>query len=229
MGDDIVVDFSTGELDDRFSWQFPPESFQYSDGKFVVVPKAESDNWCRTHYSFGVHNSAHFCYVTIPDDDRNVMVQTRVTFHAKHQFDQSGIMIRRGPDSWFKTSVEFEPHEPSHLGSVVTNKGFSDWATQPHQPENGTCALSFRVFKYKTNDFALYVNLSLNEDESAWRQIRIFHLFPLEPSDARDEGLEEGKIRVGIYCCAPIKAGYQTEYHYIHVKFPQTNPSDTDY
>ena len=32
-------------------------------------------------------------------------------------------------DNWLKGSVEYENDEFQHLSSVVTNNGYSDWAT----------------------------------------------------------------------------------------------------
>lgn len=32
-------------------------------------------------------------------------------------------------ENWLKGSVEYENEEYQHLGSVVTNQGYSDWAT----------------------------------------------------------------------------------------------------
>jgi regulation of enolase protein 1 (concanavalin A-like superfamily) len=42
-----------------------------------------------------------------------------------------GLMVQVSPSCWLKTSVEAgAPGEPSQLGVVVTNGGFSDWSTQ---------------------------------------------------------------------------------------------------
>ena len=43
-------------------------------------------------------------------------------------------MVRLSPECWLKTSVEFEPGEPSRLGAVITNHGWSDWSTQDLDP-----------------------------------------------------------------------------------------------
>ena len=32
-------------------------------------------------------------------------------------------------DNWFKASIEYEDEKIQRLGSVVTNHGYSDWAT----------------------------------------------------------------------------------------------------
>jgi regulation of enolase protein 1 (concanavalin A-like superfamily) len=42
-----------------------------------------------------------------------------------------GLMIQCSPSCWLKCSVEAgAPGQPSQLGVVATNGGFSDWSTQ---------------------------------------------------------------------------------------------------
>ena len=43
--------------------------------------------------------------------------------------DQCGIAIYLDSDNWMKASIEYENEEYQRLGSVVTNNGYSDWAT----------------------------------------------------------------------------------------------------
>lgn len=38
-------------------------------------------------------------------------------------------IIYLDPENWLKGSVEYENDQFCHLGSVVTNHGWSDWAT----------------------------------------------------------------------------------------------------
>ncbi|WP_245662995.1 DUF1349 domain-containing protein [Endozoicomonas arenosclerae] len=37
-------------------------------------------------------------------------------------------------ENWFKASIEYENQDYSRLGSVVTNFGYSDWATTDIKP-----------------------------------------------------------------------------------------------
>ena len=53
----------------------------------------------------------------------------KTTFESKHIFDQCGIVMYLDSDNWLKGSIKYENERFQHLGSVVTNKGFSDWAT----------------------------------------------------------------------------------------------------
>lgn len=50
-------------------------------------------------------------------------------FDSKHRFDQCGVVMYLNSNSWLKGSIEYENEEFQHLGSVVTNHGYSDWAT----------------------------------------------------------------------------------------------------
>ena len=45
------------------------------------------------------------------------------------RFDQCGIVMYLDSENWLKGSIEYENEEFQHLGSVVTNNGYSDWAT----------------------------------------------------------------------------------------------------
>ena len=48
---------------------------------------------------------------------------------SHHRFDQCGIVMYLDSENWLKGSIEYENDEYQHLGSVVTNHGYSDWAT----------------------------------------------------------------------------------------------------
>ena len=47
----------------------------------------------------------------------------------KNRFDQCGIVMYLDSENWLKASIEYENQSFQHLGSVVTNNGYSDWAT----------------------------------------------------------------------------------------------------
>ena len=50
-------------------------------------------------------------------------------FESKHRFDRCGIVMYLDSEKRMKGSIEYENEEFQHLGSVVTNNGYSDWAT----------------------------------------------------------------------------------------------------
>lgn len=57
----------------------------------------------------------------------------KTEFDSKNRFDQCGIVMYLDSENWLKASIEYEnqsfQHLGSNLGSVVTNNGYSDWAT----------------------------------------------------------------------------------------------------
>lgn len=53
----------------------------------------------------------------------------KTEFESKVRFDQCGIVMYLDSENWLKGSIEYENGEFQHLGSVVTNNGYSDWAT----------------------------------------------------------------------------------------------------
>ncbi len=55
----------------------------------------------------------------------------KTDFSNSHtRFDQCGVVVYQDSENWIKGSIEYENEDFQHLGSVVTNHGFSDWATQ---------------------------------------------------------------------------------------------------
>lgn len=44
---------------------------------------------------------------------------------SHHRFDQCGIVMYLDSENWLKGSIEYENEQYQHLGSVVTNNGYS--------------------------------------------------------------------------------------------------------
>jgi regulation of enolase protein 1 (concanavalin A-like superfamily) len=117
--------FTSSGLPSPFYWLNEPSQFHLGDG-LEIVTDAQTDFWQRTHYGFQ-RDDGHACLVTVPGD---FVVSTRVTFTPQAQYDQCGLMVRVDAFNWIKLATEFEDTAVSRLGSVVTNNGYSDWATQ---------------------------------------------------------------------------------------------------
>jgi regulation of enolase protein 1 (concanavalin A-like superfamily) len=49
---------------------------------------------------------------------------------GKQQFDQGGLMLRVDDNHWIKTGIEVVDGN-ARASVVVTNRGWSDWSTQP--------------------------------------------------------------------------------------------------
>ena len=62
-------------------------------------------------------------------DEKYFSFIVKTQFQSKCRFDQCGIVMYLDSENWLKASIEYENDRFQHLGSVVTNHGFSDWAT----------------------------------------------------------------------------------------------------
>lgn len=110
-----------------FKWTRLPESYELLDDKIEVLTKPHTDLWQNTYYHFQNDNASVFQMET---DEKyfSFVVKTDFT-ESYHRFDQCGIVMYLDSENWLKGSIEYENEEFQHLGSVVTNHGFSDWAT----------------------------------------------------------------------------------------------------
>ncbi len=191
--------FSKPDLDPRLKWYNPPTRFEVAKGRLFIYPDAKTDYWQKTHYGFSADNG-HFLYMEV---DGDFCLTTRLSFTPAHQYDQAGLMVRLSPDCWLKTSVEYEIGEPSKLGAVVTNAGYSDWSTQDFNHTRDE--LSVRITR--TGDD--YV-VEANTDGHTWKQLRMAHLH--NPAKA--------PVQCGLYACSPVDAGYEVAFDFIKVTSP---------
>ena len=97
-------------------------------------------------------------------------------------------------ENWLKASVEYENEKFQHLGSVVTNHGYSDWATTAISAEIKT--MWFR-FSRRKSDYCV----ECSQDGKNFTQMRICHMW---------EGA--GKIRFGIYACSPEDSSFLAKF-----------------
>ena len=117
------------------------------------------------------------------------VVKTDFT-QSHHRFDQCGIVMYLDSDNWLKGSVEFENGQFQHLGSVVTNNGWSDWATTAIPADVKT--MWYR-FSRREDDFC--IECSTNGVD--FSQMRVCHIYA-----ATD------KISFGIYACSPEESSF---------------------
>jgi regulation of enolase protein 1 (concanavalin A-like superfamily) len=192
-------DFDSPLLDSRLAWYCEPERWCIQDSDLVIEPAAKTDYWQRTHYGFSADNG-HFLYAVVKGD---FILSTRVRFDPAHQYDQAGLMVRVSPDCWLKTSCEYEPHEDSRLGAVVTNYGYSDWSTQ--DVPNTTQEIGLRV-RRMGDDYVVE-----HRAGEGWVQLRMAHLH-------QSSG---GPVQCGLYACSPIDAGYRAAFAYLKIEQPE--------
>ena len=112
---------------DNFKWTRQPKSCIIKGDTIEVVTKPGTDLWQRTYYHFQNDNAPVFQMET-EEKFFSFVVKTDFT-ESHHRFDQCGIVMYLDSENWLKGSIEYENEEFQHLGSVVTNNGYSDWAT----------------------------------------------------------------------------------------------------
>jgi regulation of enolase protein 1 (concanavalin A-like superfamily) len=177
----LTEEFQQTTLTQNFHWFNEPARYQFGHG-LEIYTNEKTDFWQNTHYGFQ-RDDGHCLLTTLTGD---FSVAAHVEFRPQEKYDQCGLMVRIDRENWIKMSTEYENPEISRLGSVVTNLGYSDWATQDI-PSRHT-EMWYRISK-NGGDFLLENSF----DGQAWLQLRVAHLH--KPSES---------CEAGVYACSPI-------------------------
>ena len=193
-GDKKLNDFAQNDIQmelnfKNFSWTRQPESCIIKDDTIEVTTKPKTDLWQRTYYHFRNDNAPVFQMET-EEKFFSFIVKTDFT-ESHHRFDQCGIVLYLDSDNWLKGSVEYENEEFQHLGSVVTNNGYSDWATTAIPANIKT--MWYRLSR-REDDYCI----ECSQDGTHFTQMRVCHLH---------QG--GGKIKFGIYACSPEQSSFK--------------------
>lgn len=165
-----------------------PENYNILEDKIEIITKPHTDLWQRTYYHFRNDNAP---VLQIETDEKFFSFTVKTQFQSKHRFDQCGIVMYLDSENWLKASVEYENESFQHLGSVVTNNGYSDWATT--EIDAGIQSMWYRLSR-REDDYCI----ECSEDGIVFRQMRICHMW---------QGGET--IRFGIYACSPEDSSFQ--------------------
>jgi len=184
--------FSDHALPEGFYWFNPPPGQRLGAG-LEMITGPETDFWQRTHYGFR-RDDGHCLFTRLHGD---FQFTTRVSFEARNQYDQCGLMIRADAENWIKLSTEYETPAHSRLGSVVTNLGYSDWATQ-------TVSSGIRQRWYRASRRGLDFLLEASLDGDDWEQLRIAHL--------HRAGAE---LEAGVYACSPVGRDFRCRFAFV--------------
>ena len=188
------IEFWSKELPEGFYWFNEPAEYS-SDPRLKIATKPKTDFWQRTHYDIR-KDDGHCLYTNMSG---NFAIETKAVFTPNAQYDQCGLMIRADSENWIKCSVEYENTSVSRLGSVITNGGFSDWATQDvSTPLHSMC---YRISK-RGSDFMIEHSC----DGKDWHQIRMAHL-----SHGTDS------LKIGVYACSPVGEGFECGFEYLQI------------
>lgn len=177
-------------------WINEPTNYTITEDKIVITTEPNTDLWQRTFYGFR-NDNAPGLFMEL-DYDFTLTVKTE--FNSSELFDQCGVIIYQNSENWFKASIEYENSSVSRLGSVVTNLGYSDWASTDINA-------SINHMWYRLSKRGQDFKIENSSDGSTFRQMRIFHMF--EPMDI---------TKVGIYACSPLDSSIKaifTEFNII--------------
>jgi len=174
-----------------FQWTREPADYQITADRVEVITKPHTDLWQRTYYHFRNDNAPVFQMETA---ERFFSFTVKTEFDSKHRFDQCGVVMYLDSENWLKASIEYENEEFQHLGSVVTNLGYSDWATTAIPAD--IRSMWYRLSR-REDDFCV----ECSEDGKQFRQMRICHMHKAG-----------GNIRFGIYACSPENSSFKASF-----------------
>lgn len=176
----------------ELKWTREPATYKVGKDEICIMTEPHTDLWQRTYYHFRNDNAP---VLQIETDEKFFSFVVKTDFsESHHRFDQCGIAMYLDSENWLKASVEYENGKFQHLGSVVTNHGYSDWATTAISAEIKT--MWFR-FSRRESDYCI----ECSQDGKDFTQMRICHMW---------EGA--GKIRFGIYACSPEDSSFMAKF-----------------
>lgn len=174
---------------EKLRWTRQPKRFDIQDDKIEIVTEPHTDLWQRTYYHFRNDNAP---VLQTETDEKYFSFIVKTDFcDSHHRFDQCGIVMYLDSENWLKASVEYENKEFQHLGSVVTNNGYSDWATT-EIPAN-VKTMWYRLSR-RADDFCI----ECSTDGQKFSQMRVCHMFKANDS-----------VRFGIYACSPEDSSFR--------------------
>ena len=190
----LMEKFLQTSLPESFHWYNQPARSKLGSGLEIFTDE-KTDFWQNTHYGFQ-NDNGHCLFTTLTGD---FSLLTRVEFRPLQKYDQCGLMVRVDRDNWIKVSTEYEDNERSRLGSVVTNLGYSDWATQDI-PSTHT-EMGYRISR-KENDFLLENSYAGH----GWSQLRIAHLHKVSEV-----------CEAGVYACSPLGKDFWCRFKFLEI------------
>ena len=175
----------------KLKWIRKPKNFKISENRIEIITEPHTDLWQRTYYHFRNDNAP---VLQLETSEKYFSFVVKTEFEGKHRFDQCGVVVYLDNDNWLKASIEYENEKFQHLGSVVTNNGFSDWATT--EIESNIKSMWYRLSR-REDDYCI----ECSEDGITFKQMRICHMWN-----------GNGIIRFGIYACSPEDSSFKATF-----------------
>lgn len=173
---------------EKMFWIRQPKNYKVNKDSIEIITEPNTDLWQRTYYGFRNDNAPVF-QMKIKEKFFSFVVKT--SFESKQRFDQCGVVSYMDSENWMKASVEYENEEYQRLGSVVTNQGYSDWATTDISAD--IKEMWYR-FSRRESDFCF----EYSTDGKNFKQMRICHFY---------KGADE--IMFGLYAASPEQSSFR--------------------
>ena len=175
----------------KLEWMRKPASSSIASDKIEIVTAPYTDLWQWTYYHFRNDNAP---MLQMKTKEKYFSFVVKTEFDSHHRFDQCGIVMYLDSENWLKASIEYETEEFQHLGSVVTNHGFSDWATTEIPGD-------IRHMWYRLSRRADDFRVECSADGIHFRQMRVCHMYTAT-----------GEISFGIYACSPEDSSFKATF-----------------
>ncbi len=175
----------------EFKWIRTPKKYSITKDCVEISTEPNTDLWQRTYYGFRNDNAP---VLQISSNEKYFSFTVKTRFESKRRFDQCGIVMYLDSENWLKASIEYENENIQRLGSVVTNRGYSDWATTDIDANVKT--MWYRLSR-RESDYCI----ECSYDGVEFKQMRICHM---------SEG--GGEIRFGIYACSPEQSSFKAKF-----------------
>ncbi|MEY8524780.1 DUF1349 domain-containing protein [bacterium 1XD8-76] len=172
-----------------FQWTRRPADYRIGQDTIEIVTSPHTDLWQRTYYHFR-NDNAPVLQMETEEEYFSFVVKTDFQ-ESHHRFDQCGVAMYLDSENWLKASVEYENEKYQHLGSVVTNNGYSDWATTVI--DASVKSMWYR-FSRRVDDYCM----ECSSDGVNFSQMRICHM---------QKG--KGRIQFGVYACSPEDSSFR--------------------
>lgn len=176
---------------ENLEWTREPKSYSITDEKIEIITNPHTDLWQKTYYHF-INDNAPVLQMETEEKYFSFVVKTQ--FDGNQRFDQCGVVMYLDSENWLKGSIEYENEKFQHLGSVVTNNGYSDWATT--EIDTSVKSMWYRLSR-REDDYCI----ECSTDGITYRQMRICHMVK-----------GNRKIKFGIYACSPENSSFKATF-----------------
>ena len=189
----------------KLEWTRFPASSSIAPDKIEIVTAPHTDLWQWTYYHFRNDNAP---VLQMKTKEKYFSFVVKTEFESSHRFDQCGVVVYLDSENWLKASIEYENEAFQHLGSVVTTRGFSDWATTEIPGD-------IRHMWYRLSRRADDFRIECSTDGIRFQQMRVCHLYEAT-----------GEVSFGIYACSPEDSSFKATFTNMEVTECKWLPHD---